>query len=151
MPPRATRVSRHGPLTIMPRRYSRIDRVDELLKEEIAGVLRDAKDPRVGFVTVMDVKTTPDLRHATVYVSVLGEEEKKQETMEALRQASGWVRVRVGEEITLKFLPELHFELDRTLERAARLDELIDEMRADVDQRSGEEAGSGDELPGEEP
>lgn len=135
----------------MPRRYSRIDRVDELLKEEIAGVLRDAKDPRVGFVTVMDVKTTPDLRHARVYVSVLGEEEEKQETMEVLRKASGWVRVRVGEEVTLKFLPELHFELDRTLERAARLDELIDEMRADVDPRSGKEAGSGDEPPEEEP
>ncbi|MDX1622465.1 MAG: 30S ribosome-binding factor RbfA [Gemmatimonadota bacterium] len=123
----------------MARRHRRMDRVDELLKEEIAGILRDMKDPRVGFLTVMDVETSPDLRHARVYVSVLGEEEEKQEAMEALRRARGWVRARVGEEVTLKFLPEIHFELDRTLERAARIEELIDEMRSDV-----KGAGSGE-------
>lgn len=113
-------------------RHRRMHRVDELLKEEIAGILHDMKDPRVGFLTVMDVETSPDLRHARVYVSVLGEEEEKQEAMEALRRARGWVRARVGEEVTLKFLPEIHFELDRTLERAARIEELIEEMRSDV-------------------
>lgn len=117
----------------MPRRYRRTDRVEELLKEEIAVILREVKDPRVGFVTVMDVEVSPDLRHAKVFVSVLGDEEEKQETMNALENASGFVRARVGEGVTLKFLPRLRFVLDRTMEKAARIEELIHEMRADVE------------------
>lgn len=114
----------------------RMHRVDELLKEEIARVIRrDVADPRVGFATVMDVETSPDLRHARVYVSVLGEEDRKAETIEALRRASGFVRARVGDAVTLKYLPELRFELDRTLERAARIDELIDEVREERKRR----------------
>ncbi|MBW3661274.1 MAG: 30S ribosome-binding factor RbfA [Gemmatimonadetes bacterium] len=117
----------------MPHRYRRTDRVEELLKEEIAEILRDVKDPRVGFVTVMDVEASPDLRHAKVYVSVLGDEEEKAETMAALKNASGWVRSRVGEAVTLKYLPKFEFFLDRTLEEAARIGRLIEEMRADVE------------------
>ncbi len=124
----------------MPRRYSRTDRVEELLKEEIAVILREVKDPRVGFVTVMDVEVSPDLRHAKVFVSVLGDEEEKQATMKALESASGFVRARVGEGVTLKFLPRLRFVLDRTMEKAARIEELIHEMRADVE--PGEEDAS---------
>lgn len=109
----------------MSRRTRRTQRVDELLKQEIARVIRDLKDPRIGFATVMDVRTSPDLRHARVYVSVLGTEDEKQVALAALTGARGYVRARVGEEITLKYLPELHFELDRTLEQAARIDEII--------------------------
>ena len=109
----------------MSHRTRRTQRVDELLKQEIARVIRDLKDPRIGFATVMDVRTSPDLRHARVYVSFLGTEEEKQVALAALTGARGYVRVRVGEEITLKYLPELHFELDRTLEQAARIDEII--------------------------
>lgn len=109
----------------MSRRTRRTQRVDELLKQEIARVIRDLKDPRIGFATVMDVRTSPDLRHARVYVSVLGTEDEKQVALAALTGARGYVRVRMGEEITLKYLPELHFELDRTLEQAARIDEII--------------------------
>lgn len=112
----------------MPQRTRRTERVDELLKQEIARVIRELKDPRVGFATVMDVRTSPDLRHARVYVSVLGEESEKQETIATLGRARGFVRARVGEEISLKYLPELHFELDRTLERAARIEELLEEL-----------------------
>ncbi|HET9333299.1 MAG TPA: 30S ribosome-binding factor RbfA [Gemmatimonadota bacterium] len=112
----------------MPHRTRRTERVDELLKQEIARVIRELKDPRVGFATVMDVRTSPDLRHARVYVSVLGEESEKQETIAALGRARGFVRARVGEEISLKYLPELHFELDRTLERAARIEELLEDL-----------------------
>lgn len=109
----------------MSRRTRRTQRVDELLKQEIARVIRDLKDPRIGFATVMDVRTSPDLRHARVYVSILGTEDEKQVALAALTGARGYVRVRMGEEITLKYLPELHFELDRTLEQAARIDEII--------------------------
>ena len=112
----------------MPHRTRRTERVDELLKQEIARVIRELKDPRVGFATVMDVRTSPDLRHARVYVSVLGEESEKQDTIATLGRARGFVRARVGEEISLKYLPELHFELDRTLERAARIEELLEEL-----------------------
>jgi len=112
-------------------RTRRTIRVDELLKQELAGLIRDMKDPRVGFTTVMDVRTSPDLRHARVYVSVLGDEEDKQETVGVLQRARGYLRARLGRDITLKYLPELHFELDRTLEQAARIDALLDELDPD--------------------
>ena len=112
-------------------RTRRTIRVDELLKQEIAGLIRDMKDPRVGFTTVMDVRTSPDLRHARVYVSVLGDEEDKQATVAVLQGARGYLRTRLGRDVTLKYLPELHFELDRTLEQAARIDALLDELDPD--------------------
>jgi ribosome-binding factor A len=115
-------------------RTRRTVRVDELLKQEIARILPDLKDPRVGFATVMNVRTSPDLRHARVYVSVLGEEEQKRTTLAALGKARGWIRSRVGEAVTLKYLPELHFELDRTLERAARIEEILDDIHAAEDE-----------------
>jgi ribosome-binding factor A len=115
----------------MSRRTRRTIRVDQLLKQEIARVLRDLKDPRIGFLTVMDVRTSPDLRHARVFVSVLGSEDEKQVALDALSGARGFIRSRVGQEITLKYLPELHFEIDRTLEQAARIEELLEDRRAE--------------------
>ena len=110
----------------MPHRYRRTDRVEELLKEEMARVIREeVKDPRVGFVTIMHVDVSPDLSHARVFVSVMGEEAEKMATVEALRRASGFIRARVGDDVTLKRMPELHFEIDRSLERAARIEELL--------------------------
>jgi|SRR5918996_5898532 ribosome-binding factor A len=114
----------------MSRRYRRTDRVEELLKQEIARIVgEEVKDPQVGFATVMDVAVTPDLRHARVFISVLGTEEEKAATLSALRRASGFIRARVGDEVTLKYLPELRFEIDRSLERVARIEELLDEAR----------------------
>ena len=110
------------------RRTRRTIRVDELLKQELAALIRDMKDPRVGFTTVMDVRTSPDLRHARVYVSVLGDEEDKQETLSVLQGARGYLRGRLGRDVTLKYLPELHFELDRTLQQAARIDALLEDL-----------------------
>ncbi len=113
--------------------------MDELLKQELAGLIRDMKDPRVGFTTVMDVRTSPDLRHARVYVSVLGDEEDKQATVAVLQGARGYLRARLGRDVTLKYLPELHFELDRTLEQAARIDALLGEL----DPEGGSEPAGG--------
>jgi ribosome-binding factor A len=124
-------------------RTRRTVRVDELLKQEIAGLIRDMKDPRVGFTTVMDVRTSPDLRHARVYVSVLGDEEDKQATVAVLQGARGYLRARLGRDVTLKYLPELHFELDRTLEQAARIDALLDEL--DADGGTGSPGGAAEE------
>ncbi len=110
-------------------RTRRTVRVDELLKQEIAGLIRDMKDPRVGFTTVMDVRTSPDLRHARVYVSVLGDEADKQATLSVLQGARGFLRGRLGRDVTLKYLPELHFELDKGLAHAARINELLEGLR----------------------
>jgi ribosome-binding factor A len=116
----------------MSHRYRRTDRVEELLKQEIARIVReDVKDPRVGFATIMDVVVSPDLRHARVFVSVLGTEEDKKASLAALRRAGGFIRARVGDEVTLKYLPELKFEIDRSLERAARIEALLDEALPD--------------------
>ncbi|CAN5807464.1 hypothetical protein BH20GEM1_BH20GEM1_16620 [soil metagenome] len=91
-------------------------------------MISDMKDPRIGFATVMDVRTSPDLRHARVFVSVLGGEDEKQVALDALGGARGFIRGRVGQEVTLKYLPEFHFELDRTLEQAARIEELLEDL-----------------------
>ena len=123
---------RDGPLDMRmdpTRELTAAEIVNTWEEREIARVIRDLKDPRVGFATVMDVRTSPDLRHARVYVSVLGEESARRAAIEALEGARGFVRARVGEAVTLKYLPELEFELDRTLERAARIDELLGDLR----------------------
>jgi ribosome-binding factor A len=106
----------------------RMRRVNQAMRQVLGDALaQDLKDPRVGFVTVTDVKTSPDLRHARVYVSVLGDEDTQAATLEGLRSAHGFLQGRVAGELRLKRTPELRFELDETAVRAARLERLIDE------------------------
>ena len=107
----------------------RMRRVDEAVREVLGeAVSQDLKDPRVGFVTVTQVKTSPDLRHARVFVSVLGTAEEQEATLDGLRSAHGFLQRRIATELRLKHTPELHFKLDDTAERAARLEHLIDEV-----------------------
>lgn len=106
----------------------RMRRVDEAVREVLGDALAtDLKDPRVGFVTVTDVKTSPDLRHARVYVSVLGDADEKSVSLEGLESAHGFLQRRVADELRLKNTPELAFVLDETADRAARVDDLLDE------------------------
>lgn len=106
----------------------RMRRVDEAVREVLGDALAtDLKDPRVGFVTVTDVKTSPDLRHARVYVSVLGDADEKSASLEGLESAHGFLQRRVADELRLKNTPELAFVLDETADRAARVDDLLDE------------------------
>jgi len=106
-------------------------RVDEAMRQVLGDALaQDLKDPRVGFVTVTDVKTSPDLRHARVYISVLGDAPAREATLDGLRSAHGYLQGRVAGELRLKRTPELRFELDDTAERAARLERLIEETGA---------------------
>jgi ribosome-binding factor A len=109
----------------------RMRRVDVAMRQVLGDALaQDLKDPRVGFVTVTDVKTSPDLRHARVYVSVLGDEPAQQATLDGLRSAHGFLQARIAGELRLKRTPELTFELDHPAERAARLEEILhDEER----------------------
>ncbi|MCW3058105.1 MAG: rbfA [Solirubrobacterales bacterium] len=113
----------------------RMRRVDEAVRQVIGdSVAADLKDPRVGFVTVTDVKTSADLRHARVYVSVLGEggrpsePEQREATLEGLRSAHGFLQARVAGELRLKRTPALEFHYDDTTDRALRVDALIEEM-----------------------
>jgi ribosome-binding factor A len=108
-------------------------RVDEAVRQVIGdAVAAELKDPRVGFVTVTDVRTSPDLRHARVYVSVLGTDggasapQEREDTLAGLRSAHGFLQARLASELRLKRTPELEFLYDDTTDRALRLEELID-------------------------
>jgi len=106
----------------------RMRRVDEAIRQVIGDtVSSDLKDPRVGFVTVTDVRTSADLSHARVYVSVLGEPEAREASMDGLRSAHGYLQRRIAGELHLKRTPTLDFSYDDTTDRAMRLDALIDE------------------------
>jgi ribosome-binding factor A len=106
----------------------RMRRVDQAMRQVLGDALaQDLKDPRVGFVTVTDVKTSPDLRQARVYVSVLGDEATRTATLDGLRSAHGFLQGRIASELRLKRTPELSFALDETAERAARLERLIEQ------------------------
>jgi ribosome-binding factor A len=108
-------------------------RVNEALKEVLSEALGTLKDPRIGFVTVTSVATTSDLRHATVYVSVLGSEERRDRSLEGLQAAHGVLQGRIARELRLKRTPQLAFEYDPSVERGVRLTRLIDELVPDDD------------------
>jgi ribosome-binding factor A len=90
-------------------------------------IAKDLQDPRIGFVTVTAVKTSPDLRHARVYVSVLGDDEERAETLEGLQSAHGFLQARVCSALRLKHTPTLTFDYDDSVDRGMRIAELIDE------------------------
>jgi ribosome-binding factor A len=105
----------------------RMRRVDEAVRAVLSdAIASDLKDPRVGFVTVTGVKTSPDLRHARVYVSVLGDDEERAATLDGLRSAHGFLQRRVAAELTLKHTPTLTFEYDPSVERGMRISQLLD-------------------------
>ena len=106
---------------------ARMRRVDEAVRQVLSdAVTGDLKDPRVGFVTVTAVKTTPDLRHARVFVSVLGDAPQREATLDGLRSAHGFLQRRVAGELRLKHTPTLSFEYDDSVERGMRISQLID-------------------------
>ena len=109
----------------------RMRRVDEAVRKVLADATQLLKDPRVGFVTVTAVKTTTDLRHARVFVSVLGDAAQREATIEGLQAAHGYLQRRVAE-LRLKHTPTLEFVYDDTAERAARVDKLIAEQTGEA-------------------
>ena len=106
----------------------RMRRVNEAVRQVLSEAVGELKDPRIGFVTVTGVKTSPDLRHARVYVSVLGPENKQQLSLAGLEAAHGVLQGRLASELRLKRTPQLAFEYDPTVERGVRMTQLIDEL-----------------------
>jgi ribosome-binding factor A len=106
----------------------RMRRVDEAMREVLSGAITsELKDPRVGFVTVTAVDTSPDLRHARVFVSVLGEQPVRRRSMDGLRSAQGYLQKRVAGELRLKHTPTLEFAYDDTVDRGQRINQLLAE------------------------
>lgn len=104
----------------------RTDQVGDEIQRILGEVIQtELKDPRVGFTTVTGVTMTPDLLRANVRISVLGDETERRETMRALEHAKGYLRRRVGEELTLRQVPELRLHLDTSLDHAMRITELL--------------------------
>ena len=106
----------------------RLRRVNESLRQVLSEALPQLKDPRIGFVTVTAVEITSDLRAARVFVSVLGSERKRERALAALESAHGVLQGRVAHELRMRRTPQLTFEYDQTIERAARMTKLIDEL-----------------------
>ncbi len=106
-------------------------RVNEAVREVLSEAVGDLKDPRIGFVTVTGVRASPDLRQATVYVSILGSERKREASLAGLHSARPLLQSRVNRELRLKRTPQLAFEYDPTVERGVRLSKLIDEIAPD--------------------
>jgi ribosome-binding factor A len=124
----------------------RTKQLDELLREEIAGIVaREVADPRIGFVTITDVETSPDLRHAQVWVSVIGQQAERDTTIAALGRAMPFVRRELGRRLRLKRIPDLHVRLDDTAERGTRVLRLLHDLEAGSDAEP--ELGVGESLP----
>lgn len=110
----------------------RTDRVNQLLKEEAADILRtELKDPRIGFATVTEVEVSKDLRHAKVYVSVLGPEEAWQSAFKALTAAEHFVRGQLRRRLRLRIIPEVSFCPDRSMAHAAQIQRVIERLKAE--------------------
>ena len=125
----------------------RPERLSEQIKEEVSLIIAgEVEDPRVGFVTVTEARVSPDLKHAKIYVSVLGTEQEVKESLAALKHASGFIRTQLGAMLRMKRTPELHFVYDETVETAARIEELLSEEVKKAQARELEQAATSDEL-----
>jgi ribosome-binding factor A len=122
----------------------RQEQVRHLLVEEISRMLlRDLKDPRLGFVTVTDAEVSRDLRHSKVFVTILGSEAEQRAGMEALRRATGFVRGEFARRAHLRIAPEIDFRFDESVERGARIFELLSGLEIGPSDDDGARSGGG--------
>jgi ribosome-binding factor A len=122
----------------------RMRRVNEAVRHVLAQAVPELKDPRIGLVTVTGVKVTPDLREATVLVSVLGSDKARRATLEGLASAHGVLQARINRELSLRRTPTLTFTYDDAVERGVRMTKLIDELAADLPEEPGSADGDRD-------
>jgi ribosome-binding factor A len=109
----------------------RMRRVNESVRQVLSEAIGQLKDPRIGFVTITGVETSADLRHARVYVSVLGAERKRTQTIDRLQAAHSLLQAQLARELRMKRTPQLAFEYDPSVERGVRMTKLIDELAPD--------------------
>jgi ribosome-binding factor A len=109
----------------------RMRRVNEAIRETLAEAVGELKDPRIGFVTVTGVDTSPDLRQARVYVSILGNERKREKTLQGLESAHGVLQAKLATELRMKRTPQLAFQFDPTVQEGMRMSKLIDDLDPD--------------------
>ena len=120
--------------------FRRTDRINEQLKQEISLIVRDeVRDPRVGLATVTAVQASPELDHAKVFVTSLGDEAERDEIVEGLRSAAAFIRKELGSRLHMRRIPELHFEADRVMAEAMRIEQLLREA---LPEGSGTDSGS---------
>lgn len=111
----------------------RSEKVEQFIKEELSEILRrEVNDPRIGFVSVTDVELSVDLRHARVFVSVLGDQDAKTATMAGLESAMGYIRRELGQRLQMRYTPNITFKLDESIERGSRIMKLLGEVTKDV-------------------
>jgi ribosome-binding factor A len=136
-----------------PSSYRRTDRVAALILREVTRIVRqEVRDPRIGFVTFTGADVSPDLSSGRLFVSVLGTEAEKAESLAGLRSAATFIRNRLWDLLDLKTVPELAFELDRTLERAARIDAILERIQEEGASSGRDEAvGAGEGRTAEPP
>src|SRR5687768_1075426 len=109
----------------------RTDRVDELLRQEIGQIVaRELGDPAIGFVTITDVESTPDLAHAKVWVSMIGQPDARKASLEALQRAMPYVRAQLGKRLRIRRIPQFSVRLDESTERGSRVLHLLNEIEA---------------------
>ena len=120
-------------------------RVNESVRAVVAEGVAGLKDPRIGMVTVTGVRVSPDLGDAIVFVSVLGNEKKREATMAGLTSAHGVLQSRIGQQLSLRRTPRLTFSYDESVERGVRMTKLIDDLAADLPEPRPDEAASDDE------
>ncbi|HEX6042697.1 30S ribosome-binding factor RbfA [Longimicrobium sp.] len=134
----------------MPK-FRRTDRINEQLKQEISLIVRDeVRDPRVGLATITAVQTSPELDHAKVYITSLGDEQERAEILTGLRSAAPFIRKQLSGRLHMRRIPELHFEADRVLSEALRIEQLLREAlpegheAADADLEDGGDGTQGE-------
>lgn len=114
----------------------RAARVGEEIRELLANLIRtEVKDPRVGFVSIVKVDVAGDLRHAKVYVSVMGDEAQKRDSVKGLANAAGFLRSEIGKNLRLRYMPELHFVLDESIEHGQRIAQLLVQVQKDQQEK----------------
>jgi ribosome-binding factor A len=124
----------------MSSQSGRPQRVGELIRKEVAELLmRRIKDPRLGFVSVMGVEMSPDLRYATIYVSLYGNESERKASLVALQRSTGWVRRELGKTLRLRYTPLVRFAEDNSLDRVFKLEETLRQLKDSEEQADGEE------------
>jgi ribosome-binding factor A len=133
-------------------RFNRVARINEQLKQEISLMVRDeVRDPRVGLTTITAVQASPELDHAKIYFTAMGSDEEQQEALTGLRSAAPFIRGQLGRRLHMRRIPELHFELDRVLAEAQRIERLLREALppeesdpGEAGELGGREAGTGE-------